>query len=67
MEEIPTLLQHNGYMSDDNRFIDFEADEMLIKSIWNIDDFQFEIVKYLHKKCTSTIDVKYTVKMVIHH
>lgn len=45
MVEIPTLLHHGGYWSDDK--IDFEVEGMLIKLNWNFNDFQFEIAKYL--------------------
>ncbi|XP_075074730.1 uncharacterized protein LOC142162293 [Nicotiana tabacum] len=60
MENIPILLQHSGEWDDNNNFINFHVDAILIKTYWKFEQLLREIAKQLQKD-SKTIVIQYAI------
>ncbi|XP_019232695.1 PREDICTED: uncharacterized protein LOC109213357 [Nicotiana attenuata] len=60
MENIPILLQHSGEWDDNNNFINFHFDAILIKTYWKFEQLLGEIAKQLQKD-SNTIVIQYAI------
>ncbi|XP_019262296.1 PREDICTED: uncharacterized protein LOC109240126 [Nicotiana attenuata] len=60
MENIPILLQHSGEWDDNNNFINFHVDVILIKTYWKFEQLLREIAKQLQKD-SNTIVIQYAI------
>ncbi|XP_070025065.1 uncharacterized protein [Nicotiana sylvestris] len=58
MENILILLQHSGEWDDNNNFINFHVDAILIKTSWKFEQLLREIAKQLQKD-SKTIVIQY--------
>uniref|UniRef100_A0A1U7W6Q6 Uncharacterized protein LOC104220715 n=1 Tax=Nicotiana sylvestris TaxID=4096 RepID=A0A1U7W6Q6_NICSY len=60
MENISILLQHSGELDDNNNFINFHVDAILIKTYWKFEQLLREIAKQLQKD-SKTIVIQYAI------
>uniref|UniRef100_A0A1U7YB98 Uncharacterized protein LOC104243083 n=1 Tax=Nicotiana sylvestris TaxID=4096 RepID=A0A1U7YB98_NICSY len=60
MENIPILMQHSGEWDDNNNFINFHVDAILIKTYWKFEQLLREIAKQLQKD-SKTIVIQYAI------
>ncbi|XP_019252753.1 PREDICTED: uncharacterized protein LOC109231547 [Nicotiana attenuata] len=60
MENIPILLQHSGEWDDNNNFINFHVNAILIKTYWKFEQLLREIAKQLQKD-SKTIVIQYAI------
>ncbi|XP_070015034.1 uncharacterized protein [Nicotiana sylvestris] len=60
MENIPILLQRSGEWDDNNNFINFHVDAILIKTYWKFEQLLREIAKQLQKD-NKTIVIQYAI------
>ncbi|XP_070028571.1 uncharacterized protein [Nicotiana sylvestris] len=60
MENIPIMLQHSGEWDDNNNFINFHVDAILIKTYWKFEQLLREIAKQLQKD-SKTIVIQYVI------
>ncbi|XP_070010848.1 uncharacterized protein [Nicotiana sylvestris] len=60
MENIPILPQHSGEWDDNNNFINFHVDAILIKTSWKFEQLLREIAKQLQKD-SKTIVIQYAI------
>nr|XP_016435696.1 PREDICTED: uncharacterized protein LOC107761918 [Nicotiana tabacum] len=60
MKNIPILLQHSGQWDDNNNFINFHVDAILLKTYWKFEQLLREIAKQLQKG-SNTIVIQYVI------
>ncbi|XP_070008591.1 uncharacterized protein [Nicotiana sylvestris] len=60
MENIPILLQYSGEWDDNNNFLNFYVDAILIKTYWKFEQLLREIAKQLQND-SNTIIIQYAI------